>query len=60
MGRGFYLLGRGIQLLGLIITFHAVVLFFIPSMKMGPLLGLSLVGILTFYIGYFIAGSSLR
>ena len=60
MNRWFYTLGRALQVVGLLITFNVVLLFFIPSYKMGPLLGLSLVGVLTFYIGYTMAGSSRR
>jgi hypothetical protein len=54
----FYTIGRAFQVVGLLITFNVVLLFFIPSYKMGPLLALSLVGVLTFYVGYFMAGSS--
>jgi len=58
MNRWFYKLGRTFQVVGLLISFNAVILFFIPSFKMGPLMGLSLLGVLTFYIGYYMAGSS--
>ena len=49
-----YYVGRGIQLVGLLITLNVVVLFFFPEYKMGPLLQLSAVGIITFFVGWLI------
>lgn len=46
-----HLLARALQLLGIIITFHVVILFAFPAFKMGPLLILTLIGILTFAVG---------
>ncbi|MBI5197489.1 MAG: hypothetical protein HZA19_02650 [Nitrospirae bacterium] len=60
MNHWFHTIGRAFQVVGLLITFNVVLLFFIPSFKMGPLLGLSLLGVLTFYVGYFMVGSTRR
>ena len=51
-----YPLGRALQLLGLVVTFVDVVLFFIQSMTMMFLLKIFLFGIATFYFGYFLSG----
>jgi hypothetical protein len=42
---------RLIQLIGLLITLNVILLFF-TNISMGPLLGLSVVGILTFWVGW--------
>ena len=47
-----YYVARGIQLVGLLITLNVVVLFFFPEYKMGPLLQLTAVGVLTFFVGW--------
>lgn len=47
-----YYLGRGVQLVGLLIVLNVVVLFFFPEYKMGPLLQLTMVGVVTFFIGW--------
>lgn len=47
-----YYLGRGVQLVGLLIVLNVVVLFFFPEYKMGPLLQLTIVGVVTFFIGW--------
>jgi hypothetical protein len=47
-----YYVARGIQLVGLLITLNVVVLFFFPDYKMGPLLQLTAVGVLTFFVGW--------
>ena len=52
--KAIYYVGRGIQLVGLLITLNVVVLFFFPEYKMGPLLQLSAVGIITFFVGWLI------
>ena len=48
-----YPLGRALQLLGILVTFVDVVLFFVQSMTMMFLLKLFLFGIAAFYSGYF-------
>jgi hypothetical protein len=52
----FYPLGRALQLVGLLVTFVDVVLFFIQSMTMMVLLKIFLFGIAAFYSGYFLSG----
>jgi hypothetical protein len=52
MDKFLYYLARGIQLVGLLITLNVVVLFFFPEYKMGPLLQLTAVGIVTFFVGW--------
>lgn len=52
MDKLFYYLARGIQLVGLLITLNVVFLFFFPEYKMGPLLQLTAVGVLTFFVGW--------
>jgi hypothetical protein len=52
MDKFFYYLARGIQLIGLLITLNVVFLFFFPEYKMGPLLQLTAVGVLTFFVGW--------
>jgi hypothetical protein len=47
-----YYVARGIQLVGLLITLNVVVLFFFPEYKMGPLLQLTAVGVITFFVGW--------
>jgi hypothetical protein len=47
-----YYLGRGVQLVGLLTVLNVVVLFFFPEYKMGPLLQLTIVGVVTFFIGW--------
>ena len=47
-----YYLGRGVQLVGLLIVLNVVVMFFFPEYKMGPLLQLTMVGVVTFFIGW--------
>lgn len=47
-----YYLARGIQLVGLLIVLNVVVMFFFPEYKMGPLLQLTLVGVVTFFVGW--------
>jgi hypothetical protein len=42
---------RLIQLIGLLITLNVVLLFF-TDISMGPLLGLTTVGVLTFWVGW--------
>ena len=49
-----YPLGRALQLIGIVVTFIDVVLFFIQSMTMMVLLKIFLFGIALFYSGYFI------
>ena len=49
-----YYVGRGIQIVGLLITLNVVFLFFFPEYKMGPLLQLTAVGVLTFFVGWLI------
>jgi len=44
------ILARLVQVIGLLITLNVVLLFF-TNISMGPLLGLSVVGILTFWAG---------
>lgn len=51
-----YYLARGVQLVGLLIVLNAVVLFFFPEYKMGPLLQLTMVGVVTFFIGWLMQG----
>jgi len=48
----FYYVARGVQLVGLLIVLNVVVLFFFPEYKMGPLLQLTIVGVLTFFVGW--------
>ncbi len=52
--KALYYVGRGVQLVGLLITLNVVVLFFFPEYKMGPLLQLTAVGIITFFVGWLI------
>lgn len=52
MDKFLYYLARGIQLVGLLITLNVVVMFFFPEYKMGPLLQLTAVGIVTFFVGW--------
>jgi hypothetical protein len=47
-----YYLARGVQMVGLLIVLNVVVLFFFPEYKMGPLLQLTMVGVVTFFIGW--------
>ncbi len=47
-----YYLGRGVQLVGLLIVLNVLVLFFFPEYKMGPLLQLTMVGVITFVVGW--------
>lgn len=47
-----YYVARGVQFVGLLITLNVVVLFFFPEYKMGPLLQLTAVGVLTFFVGW--------
>jgi hypothetical protein len=49
-----YYVGRGVQIVGLLITLNVVFLFFFPEYKMGPLLQLTAVGVLTFFVGWLI------
>ncbi len=49
-----YYLGRGLQLLGLILTAESLILYF---GRMGPLLILASAGVGVFYAGRVIAGS---
>jgi len=42
---------RLIQFIGLMITLNVVLLFF-TNLSMGPLLGLTAVGMLTFWVGW--------
>ena len=49
-----YSFARALQLIGLIITFVVVVLFFDSSYKMGFLMGVAASGIVTFYAGWFL------
>jgi hypothetical protein len=51
----FYPLGRALQLLGILVTFVDVVLFFIQNMTMMFLLKLFLFGLAAFYSGYFLS-----
>lgn len=50
--RFLYYLARGVQLVGLLIVLNVVVMFFFPVYKMGPLLQLTMVGVVTFFIGW--------
>jgi hypothetical protein len=52
--KALYYVGRGIQIVGLLITLNVVFLFFFPEYKMGPLLQLTAVGVLTFFVGWLI------
>lgn len=52
----YYPLGRALQLVGILVTFVDVVLFFIQSMTMMFLLKLFLFGLAAFYSGYFLSG----
>jgi len=45
------IVARLVQFIGLLITLNVVFLFF-TNISMGPLLGLSVVGILTFWAGW--------
>jgi len=45
------IVARLVQFIGLLITLNVVFLFF-TNVSMGPLLGLSVVGILTFWAGW--------
>lgn len=47
---------RLIQLIGLLITLNVVLLFF-TNISMGPLLGLTAVGMLTFWVGWLMLRS---
>ncbi len=42
---------RLVQFIGLLITLNVVLLFF-TNLSMGPLLGLTAVGMLTFWVGW--------
>ena len=55
-----YILSRFIQIVGLAITFLDVVLFFFQNMTMMFLLKIFILGVLTFYIGYFLQSLSGR
>ena len=55
-----YILARFIQIVGLAITFLDVVLFFFQNMTMMFLLKIFILGVLTFYIGYFLQSLSGR
>jgi hypothetical protein len=48
----WYYVARAVQLIGLLITLNVVILFFFPEYKMGPLLQLTGVGVLTFFVGW--------
>ncbi len=50
--KGFYYVARGLQVVGLLITFKAFVEFFFPENKMGPLLEETAVGVVTFSVGW--------
>ncbi len=50
--KALYYVGRGVQLVGLLITLNVVFLFFFPEYKMGPLLQLTAVGVITFFVGW--------
>ena len=50
-----YPLGRALQLVGIVITFVDVVLFFVQTMTMMVLLKIFLFGIAAFYSGYFLS-----
>lgn len=50
-----YPLGRALQILGILVTFVDVVLFFVQSMTMMFLLKLFLFGLAAFYSGYFLS-----
>lgn len=52
--RDMYLLARFVQMVGLAITFLDVVLFFFRNMTMMFLLKIFILGVCTFYIGYFL------
>jgi hypothetical protein len=52
--KALYYVGRGVQLVGLLITLNVVFLFFFPEYKMGPLLQLTAVGVVTFFVGWLI------
>jgi hypothetical protein len=45
------IVARTVQLIGLLITLNVVLLFF-TNLSMGPLFGLTAVGILTFGVGW--------
>ncbi len=51
-------LARSIQALGLAITFADIVLFFFRNMTMMFLLKLFIIGVVTFYLGYFLLSLS--
>ncbi|MEC4682815.1 MAG: hypothetical protein VST70_03930 [Nitrospirota bacterium] len=51
----FYPLGRALQLLGILVTFVDVVLFFVQTMTMMFLLKIFLFGLAAFYSGYFLS-----
>lgn len=48
-----YYLGRGLQLLGLVLTAESLILYF---GKMGPMMVLAAAGVGVFYAGRFISG----
>jgi len=51
-----YPAGRALQLVGILVTFLDVVLFFVKSMTMMFLLKIFLFGVALFYSGYFLSG----
>ncbi len=55
-----YLIARSIQVLGLGLTFADVILFFFKNMTMMFLLKLFVLGVCTFYLGYFLLSLSGR
>ncbi len=49
-----YALARSVQALGLAITLADIILFFFRNMTMMFLLKLFIIGVVTFYTGYFL------
>ncbi|MBI1746008.1 MAG: hypothetical protein HYR55_05385 [Acidobacteria bacterium] len=48
-----YYLGRGLQLIGLVVTAHSLIMHF---GDMGPMLKKAIIGIAVFYLGRFVQG----
>ncbi len=55
-----YFIARSIQALGLALTFADIVLFFFKDMTMMFLLKLFILGVCTFYLGYFLLSLAAR
>lgn len=55
-----YSIGRGLQLIGIIVTGLSALMFFSPKVGMWPLLYISVAGVIFFGLGLWISGRTTR